>query len=150
MSKPQIYFIIISFIIILGLLSYHYLINIYEVTYSINPENLFADYKSTVTIETIPLNALGLRAPFRHSRTNFQIIQGSQLVNVIREDFLRGICVIRAKGQTGKVVVYVKSVNSLLPSEIIIFIYPDYAVKGTSKNFNSLCERCVFFAPAGR
>lgn len=129
MSKSQIYFIIISFIIILGLLSYHYLINIYEVTYSINPENLFADYKSTVTIKTIPLNSLGLRAPFRHSSTNFQIIQGSQLVDIIREDPLKGICVLRAKGQTGKVVVYVKSVNSLLPSELIIFIYPDYAFK---------------------
>ncbi len=129
MSKSQIYFIIISFIIILGLLSYHYLINIYEVTYSIIPKNLFADYKSTVTIETIPLNSLGFRAPFRHSRTNFRIIQGRQLVDIIREDPLKGICVLRAKGQTGKVVVSVKSVNSLLPSELIIFIYPDYAVK---------------------
>ena len=129
MSKSQIYFIIISFIIILGLLSYHYLINIYEVTYSIIPRNLFADYKSTVTIGTIPLNSLGLRAPFRHSRTNFQIIQGRQLVDIIRVDPLKGICVLRAKGQTGKVVVSVKSVNSFLPSELIIFIYPDYAVK---------------------
>ncbi|MHB8581491.1 MAG: hypothetical protein ACYDA4_16735 [Ignavibacteriaceae bacterium] len=129
MSKSQIYFIIISFIIILGLLFYHYLINIYEVTYSINPGNLFADYRSTVTIETVPLNALGFRAPFRYSRTKFQINQGSQLVDVIREDSLKGILVIRAKGQTGKVVVFVKSVNSLLPSELTIFIYPDYAVK---------------------
>lgn len=129
MSKSQIYFIIISFIIIIGLLSYHYLINIYEVTYSVNPANLFADYKSTVKIETIPLNALGFRALFRHSETVFQITQGSQLVDVVHEDSRRGILILRSNGQAGKVVVSVKSLNSLLPSELIIYIYPDYALK---------------------
>ncbi len=129
MSKSQIYFIIISFIIIIGLLSYHYLINIYEVTYSVYPANLFADYKSTAKIETIPLNALGFRALFRHSKTVFQITQGSQFVDVVHEDFRKGILILRSKGQAGKVVVSVKSVYSFLPSELIIYIYPDYALK---------------------
>lgn len=129
MSKSQIYFIIISFIIIIGLLSYHYLINIYEVTYSVNPANLFADYKSTVKIETIPLNALGFRALFRHSESVFQITQGNQLVDVVHEDSCKGILILRSNGQAGKVVVSVKSVNSFLQSELIIYIYPDYALK---------------------
>ncbi|MHB1686886.1 MAG: hypothetical protein ACYCVH_05900 [Ignavibacteriaceae bacterium] len=129
MSKSQIYFIVIAFIIILSLLFYYYILNIYEVAYSVNPKNLFADYKSTVIIKTIPINALGFEAPFRHSRTNFKIIEGKELVNVYQDDERHGILILKAKDQTGKVVVSVKSVNSLLPSEIIIFIYPNYADK---------------------
>jgi len=127
MDKFQFYFIAAVIAAIIGFAIYYYIFNIYEVTYSVNPKNLFADYKSTVILKAVPINALGFKAPFRFSHTFFSISEGDNLVDVVKDNEAEGIFILRAKDKAGKVVVRLKSDYSLLPTLITIFIYPNYA-----------------------
>ena len=65
MRTNQIYLIIVLSVFIAVVSIYHYVFSIYEVTYKITPEKLYADNKSTMVIEVMPVNALGWKAPFR-------------------------------------------------------------------------------------
>ncbi len=127
MDKFQIFFITSIIILILGLSVYYFIFNIYEVTFSIKPKNLFADYKSTTIIKAIPVNALGYAVPFRSVRAKIQIEEGNDLVDVIRDNEKTGIFILRAKDRPGKVVVLIKSDKSLLPTSITIIINSTYA-----------------------
>ena len=128
MTKHQFFFILLILILILGLFIYYYVFNIYEVTYSVHPKNLFADYKSQVTIKTIPLNALGFQAPLRHSYTSYTIEQGKDLIDVITQNNKTGLLILQAKDKTGTIVVHLKSEFALLPTSITINIYPNYTL----------------------
>ncbi len=127
MDKFQISFIVILLNAVAGLAVYYFIFNIYEITFSVNPKNLFADYKSTVIIRTIPINAFGFRAPFRHSPAAFEIIEGKDLVDIIRDNRTAGVFILRAKDKAGKVVVQLKPDHALLPTLITINIYQQYA-----------------------
>lgn len=127
MDKFQFFFIISIIILILGLSVYYFIFNIYEVTFSIKPRNLFADYKSTAVIKAIPVNALGYEVPFRSVRAKIEFEEGNDLVDVIRENERKGIFILRAKDKPGKVIVLIKSDKSLLPTSITIIIYSTYA-----------------------
>ncbi len=127
MTKVQIYTITFLILIILVLAAYYYLFNIYEVTYTVNPKQLFADNHSTVTIKVIPINALGWQVPFRQIPAKCQIIEGNNLVQIVKKDSQTGTFILSAKDKTGIVVVRIKSRYSLLPSSVEIHIYPNYA-----------------------
>ncbi len=129
MNKPQIYITLFLVLMIAGLLVYYYLFNIYEVTFSVHPKDLYADGQSTVTIKVVPLNALGSRALFRKSPAEFSIRKGRDLVDVVKIDDAEGTMVLRAKNTAGKVIVYVKPKHALLPSPVEINIYPNLALK---------------------
>ena len=129
MSKPQIYIVIILLLMIFGLLAYYYLFNIYEVTFSVSPKDLYADGESTVTIKVTPLNALGFKALFRSSPAEFSIQDGRELVDIVREDTSEGTLVLRAKDKTGIVTVIIKPLHALLPSQVEINIYDNLALK---------------------
>ncbi|MEO8399702.1 MAG: hypothetical protein ABI550_07805 [Ignavibacteriaceae bacterium] len=129
MMGKNINFVIIGFLIfaILGFFIYQYIFSIYEVTYLIKPEKLFADNHSTVSILAEPLNSFGLKAPFRNSYTDFEITEGEELIEVILEDKETGKLIIKAKDKTGKVVIHIKTKYALLPSSVEILIYPNAA-----------------------
>ncbi len=126
MRRNKIYIIFILIIILFALISYFYLFNIYEVIYSVNPEELYADNKSSVTITSQPINALGYKSPFRSAPCEFIIKEGGKLVNVILKEDDKGILKLNAKDKTGMVIVYIKSKYALFPSLIEIHIYPIY------------------------
>ncbi len=125
MRRNKIYIILIFIILLFAFLSYYYLFNIYEVVYSVNPGELYADNKSSVTITSQPINALGYKVPFRSAPAEFIIKEGSDLVNILLNEDDKGILKLNAKDKTGKVIVYIKSKYALLPSLIEIHIYPD-------------------------
>lgn len=127
MDKFQIYFITAIIILILGLLVYYFIFNIYEVTFSIKPKILFADYKSTTIIKAIPVNALGYEVPFRSVRAKIEIEEGNDLVDVIKRNENKGVFILRAKDKPGKVKILIKSDKSLLPTSITIIINSTYA-----------------------
>lgn len=106
---------------------WQYVFNIYEVTYSLSQEVLYADGASSVTIECIPLNAFGKRTPWRKAPAHFEITSGGDKVEIIKNDPDRGVLVIKALNQSGSVTVRVKSKFSLLPTEINIEIMPNAA-----------------------
>ncbi len=123
----NIYIILILVLSIAALTAYYYLFNIYEVTFSVSPKELYADNTSTCTIETVPLNALGRKALFRTAATKFKIEEGKDLVEIILNDEENGKLIIKAKNRTGKVTVFIKSKLALLPSSVQIPIYPNFA-----------------------
>jgi hypothetical protein len=129
MRRSKIYILFILIFIIALFAAYQYIFNIYEVTYSVDPPSLFADDHSTVIISVIPLNAFGWRAPFRYSSASFEIKEGKELIEIIKEDNKNGEMVLKAKRETGLVAVLIKSEHSLLPSLIEIRIYPNITQK---------------------
>jgi hypothetical protein len=111
-----IYFLI--FFLIVLLLGYFFLYNIYGSEVRKSSENLFADPQSEMTIEVIPVNALGSKAFFRTSSAKFEIIEGNDLIEIINKDESKGILKIRSSGEVGIVGIKIKSEHSLLPEYI--------------------------------
>lgn len=119
--------LILSISLLIVFLVYHYVFNIYETTVQVEPENLFAGSKSTIRITVLPINALGFKVPFRNIYSKFDITEGKELVNIVKEDNQNGSLSLKAKNGTGKVVVIIHSGYSLLPSLVEINIYPNAA-----------------------
>jgi hypothetical protein len=127
MRSGKIYLIIILLTFIAGFFCYQYIFSVYEVTYKILPDRLYADNNSDLTIEAVPLNSFGIRAPFRNSPCEFKITEGAELVDIIFIDKVAGKIKIKAKEKPGKVSVMIKPVFSLFPSTIEIIIEPNAA-----------------------
>ncbi len=121
--------IIVILIAILGLAAYSYVFKVYETKVETTTTVLFADNNSTVEIYSIPVDALGWRAPFRKVKTQFEVREGRDLVDIVSEDDPAGKLVLRAKDKTGKVSIYVKPALALLPTLVEINILPNLALK---------------------
>jgi len=115
-----IYLIISVFILLLG--GYFFLYNIYGSEVRRSAQILYADAASEITIEVFPINALGKKAWFRKSSATFELIEGVNLVEVIKYDKESGFLKIRSKGKVGLVGIKVKSEHSLLPEFVEIEI----------------------------
>ena len=73
MRRSEIYLILILIVSIAGFSTYHYIFSIYEITYKITPDKLYADNNSTLIIEAVPINSLGWKAPLRKTYSEFRI-----------------------------------------------------------------------------
>ena len=129
MKNPLVTLIISILIIIIGLASYSYIFKVYETKVETSTQSLYADNNSRVTITAVPINALGWRVPFRKVKTAFEISEGSKLVKIISEEDASGILILQAKDKTGRVIIYVKPSLALLPTQVEINIYPNYALE---------------------
>ncbi|HRN27583.1 MAG: hypothetical protein KBE38_01445 [Ignavibacterium sp.] len=115
-----IYLSITVFILLLG--GYFFLYNIYGSEVRRSPQNLYADISSEMTIEVIPINALGKKAWFRKSSADFDIVDGIYLIEITEYNKEFGFIKIRSKGKVGLVGIKIKSQHSLLPEYIEIEI----------------------------
>ena len=115
-----IYFLI--FFLIVLLLGYFFLYNIYGSEVRKSSANLFADPQSEMTIEVIPVNALGSKAFFRTSSAEFEVVEGNDLIEVKLKNKKDGVLIIRSKGVIGIVGIKIKSEHSLFPEYIEIEI----------------------------
>lgn len=125
MRRFQIYFIILLLFAISALLSFQYLFSIYEVDIRVTPPELYADSKSECIIEAVPLNSLGMKAPFRNSSAVIAIREGKDLVEIIEINEQKGFVRIRAGHKPGTVVILIKPEKSLLPSSVEVKINPN-------------------------
>jgi len=116
--------VLILLIFFFGL--YNYLVNIYEVIYKVTPDTLYADNKSEIIITAVPINSIGSRALFRQVEARYSITEGEKLVTIIEENRSNGTFKLRAKSKRGVVKITAESQYALLPSPIIINIYPNY------------------------
>lgn len=123
--KITLYIVVILILLIAAFAVYNYLLSIYEVIYTVEPEVLYADNNSEVTIAAVPLNGLGGKAWFRRAGAVYTIIEGNELVKIIKNDESEGMLVLRAKDKAGTVKINAKSPFALLPSPITINIYPN-------------------------
>lgn len=118
--KVYVFILILVFAIIL-LFLWQYVFSIYEVFYKIEPKDLYVT-DSVIKIESVPLNALGFRAPFRESPFNYEWESGSELVEVVEDNSDSGYLILKSTGTTGMVVLRVKSKYALLASIVEIRI----------------------------
>lgn len=124
MSKNIITLYFLIFFLIVLLLAYFFLYNIYGSEVRKTPAYLFADPESILTIEVVPVNALGRKAVFRRSSADFIIIEGSDLIEITMKNVKDGVLQIRSKGKPGSVGIKIKSEHSLLPEYVQIEILP--------------------------
>lgn len=121
--------IVISFIVVFVILFilWHYVYNIYEVSYNVSSQNLYADNQSTVRINAVPVNALGFKAPGRKVEAEFSITEGKELVEIIdyRPDI--GTIELKALDKAGTVTIQMKSRFTLMPTLIEITILSNTA-----------------------
>lgn len=115
-----IYLLISVFVLLLG--GYFFLYNIYGSEVKRSAQNLYADISSEITIEVIPINALGKKAWFRKSFATFEIVEGLELIEIIEHNEESGFIKIRSKGEAGLVGIKIKSEHSLFPEYIEIEI----------------------------
>ena len=124
MRKKIITTYVVIFILIIIVLAYYFLFNIYGNIISIEPKNFYADSSSEIQIEVVPINALGTKALFRTLSAEFEIIEGKDLVEIIRSDEQAGKIKIRSIGKAGIVGIKIKVNNSLLPDYVEVEILP--------------------------
>lgn len=122
MRKNILSIYLLIFALIILLLGYFFLYNIYGSEVRKSSQFLFADPQSEMIIEVVPVNGLGSKAWFRKSSAKFEIIEGSNLIEVTYKDEPNGILKIRSLGEPGKVGIKIKSQHSLLPEYIEIQI----------------------------
>ncbi len=127
MFKVEIYFTAIVLVSLLALFAHQYIFSIYEVEYKISSRVLYLNSDANIELTAVPVNSFGMRAPFRKCYTNFSIVQGKELIEIVELDADKGTLVIRAKSEPGIVVIRAKSKFSLLPTEFEIRILPNVA-----------------------
>jgi hypothetical protein len=126
MKRSTIIFLSIAIFLFVSFLFYKYFINIYETIVKVEPEKLFADSQSSIVVSVIPLNALGWKALFRYSTAEFEIIEGNSLAEIQFTDSVHGKLILKAKSETGKIVVRIKSEYSFFPMIVEIPVYPNF------------------------
>ena len=124
MRKKIITLYILLFFLIVLLLGYFFLYNIYGSEVRKTPAYLFADPESVMIIEVVPINALGSKAIFRTSSAEFEVVEGNDLIEVTLIDKENGVLQIRSKRKSGVVGIKIKSQHSLLSEYIEIEILP--------------------------
>jgi len=125
--RPEVWFIAIVVAALVLFFLFGYLLNIYEADISVSKRSLFADRQSESVIEVIPLNSFGSRTPFRSLNAQFEIKEGAELIEVTELNEEKGYLRLRSKSGTGRVVIRVSPGMAILPSEVVIFIYPNAA-----------------------
>jgi hypothetical protein len=123
--RNTITIILILVFLISAFAVYNYMINIYEVVYKVTPDALYADGKSVITIQAVPVNGLGWKALFREAEADYKIIEGADLVKIVMYDRSEGVIKLRAGNKPGVVKIIAKSSYSLLPSPVNFQIYPN-------------------------
>ncbi len=124
MKRNELIVIALALLIILSILGYYFLYNIYEVKVEINPKQLYADTNSQIEIRLIPINALGFNALFRTTECKFEIVEGKDLIEVISDSSSNCAMTIKSKGIEGKVGIKIYCKHSLFPQYIEILIMP--------------------------
>ena len=123
MNKPIIIYGLI-FILLFIILAYYFLYNIYGDEIRKEPQNIYADNLSEMTIQVIPINAFGWKAICRKSSATFQIVEGADLIEIIIIDEPNGKIKIRSQGSEGIVGIKIRSEHSLLTEYIEVEILP--------------------------
>lgn len=124
MKKKDWIMILVGLIILLSITGYYFLYNIYEIKVEISPKHLYTELNSTVEIKVVPINALGSKALFRSTKSEFEIIEGASLVEIIFLDNDSSILKIKSKGLEGKVGIKIYNSHSLFPQYVEVLILP--------------------------
>lgn len=123
--RNTITLIILLIFLISAFAIYNYLINIYEVVYKVTPDALYADGKSIISINSVPVNGLGWKALIREAEVDYTITEGADLVKIVMYDRSKGVIKLKAVNRSGVVKIIARSSYALLPSPVNFRIYPN-------------------------
>ena len=112
--------IVLVLFLVIGVFTWFYLVNIYEVKILVNPKSLVANIDSKIEIKAIPLNSFGSKALFRKISVEYEILQGGDLVKIMKN--AEGSIVLQSLSKNGKVEILVTPEYGLFPSKIIFTI----------------------------
>jgi hypothetical protein len=101
------------------------LLNISRIDFVAEPPSMFPDGLSTTTVKAVPHNALGLAIPFKPVQVFYEIEEGGEKVEIVGRD--RRSITLRAKRESGNVVLHARLAGDAIPYEIVIQILPQYA-----------------------
>lgn len=118
--KSERVIITILAVIVLLVLAIKEFFTIYKIEVFKDPEYLFPNGNSTLTVTVKLVNRFGIKIPFKDMKTDFDVIEGIEKVNIVekKDDKI----VFRSNYETGKVVIRIKNNYLLLPIEITIEI----------------------------
>ncbi len=105
----------ISIILLLSFISWMYIFNIYEIDIKIDRQTLFSNGKSRSVIELVPMNSIGMKAPFRNVNSKINFVNGKELVDVILDE--KNLIILQSKFDTGKVELKIESEYLLYPNK---------------------------------
>ncbi|NOX66860.1 MAG: hypothetical protein GXO85_13970 [Chlorobi bacterium] len=107
-------------IILLSLFAWLYLFNIYEVKVVVSPEYILAGNTSEVTVNVIPVNSFGSKAPLRSVKAKFQIERGAEIIKDFTINSDSNLVTIKPNGKTGMIVLLIEADFGLFPTRIEI------------------------------
>lgn len=116
-ERVLIALIVVIFLIVFGLKE---LFTIHNIQIFKEPDYLFPDGKSTLTLEVEPVNRFGTKVPFREIKSDFEVVEGIEKVKIIEKR--NNKIVFRSNYETGRVVVRIKNIYILIPIEVTIEI----------------------------
>ncbi|VAX25808.1 hypothetical protein MNBD_IGNAVI01-2878 [hydrothermal vent metagenome] len=112
--------LIITVIILLAVFAWLYLFNIYEVKVVVSPEYLLTGNNAEVTVNVIPVNSFGGKAPLRNVKAKFQIEKGEEIIRSFTINSDSNLATIKPNGKVGKIILIVESDFGLFPTRIEI------------------------------
>lgn len=126
-EKIQRFILIGISVLFLAALGVKLLLNISRIDFVADPPSMFPDGQSTTTVKAIPYNAVGIKIPFKSVQVFFEIEEGGDKVEVVSRD--RNSITLRAKRETGDVVIRARLVGDAIPYEIVVPILPQFALQ---------------------
>lgn len=122
-KEPRSYYsrwlILGGIIIIASFLINKFILETTKLDVSVEPQSLYPDGKSSVTVKLVPLNALNFRAPFVHPKFVCTIEDGADKVTITYSSDSTSIQV-HAKYESGAVTLLLKTNIFLLPVSVTI------------------------------
>ena len=121
-NKVKVFLLAILILFLAAFILYYFIFNIYEIEVTVRPKIVFADPSREIQIEIKPINALGWKVPFRTAKGKFKIVEGNNIVEIIKVKEDVGMFILRSKGIEGTVGIYIESEFSLFPSYVEIHL----------------------------
>ncbi len=116
----QIKIVIVFLALVLILLVYRVFFIVNKLEVNKEPEYLFPDGNSTITIYVKPYNKLGMEIPFKKVNVIFEIIEGRELIEIVSKSPDK--LILRSNYKIGVVIIHIKNSYTFLPIEINVEI----------------------------
>lgn len=120
MNKVEIRLILVVLFIFFSFSALKEVFTIYSIDVKTNPQFLFPDGNSTATISVVCLNRFGFVVPFREFKTDFEIVEGSKIIEILSKDSNK--LTIKSRYEVGKVILLIKNKYTVIPIKVEISI----------------------------
>ncbi len=118
MSRFEIKLVTLVILLILAVVLTKLVMKIESISVKSNPETLYPDGTSIVTIDVVGLNRFGFEVPFKKPRVEFILIENKEKVTIVSSNPSQ--LILKARYETGRIVIIIKNNYTILPIKIEI------------------------------